>query len=145
MKASDLMAGDWVNYVKTVQEVETYPYSVRLKNYQEEKTKIQVYSINGKEISYKDISDDRAYWFVNESYLEPIELTEDILRLNMFTAYSGLFLLDSGKLGKFHYDPWNKWIIHENEDNLTPILPCQYVHELQHFLRLCNHQTNITL
>ena len=93
---------------------------------------------------------------INLSDLQPIPLTVEILRKNGF-----IIKKKWAQIGNFGDNPLIMWHfvddpilgdynteleIHQNDTDKVHIhIPCKYVHELQHVLRLCGIDKEITL
>ena len=143
MKAEEIMIGDWVisfgapHKIVGVRTDTPYPY-------------------------IKTNMSDTWYEEGMEGLLEPIPLTREILKKNgwkyEFDKKKYMVRYDLGKEGK---DCWMMWSIDEktldlqrqDEDlrniyNLCVqrvVIPCNYVHELQHALRLAGIDKEIVL
>ena len=140
MKASELMIGDYVNYRGQIIKITS------------------LYDKGGSnEVGW---SDKESVW-VNADNVEPIPLTADILKKNgwkhEFDKKPYMVKYDLGVKGK---NCWMMWAIKEhnldiqrqdeklNMYNLKTqraCIPCDYVHELQHALRLCGIEKEITI
>ena len=91
------------------------------------------------------------------SFLEPIPLTEEIIKKNfeLNEPYQKQFGTDHLVYyvvpnPKWYSGIWNfAWVKGDNEDYLIieddPIIRIKYVHELQHLLKLCNINKEIEL
>lgn len=126
MEANELMIGDWV-FDKAVSD-----------------KPVQVLQINDLNVHYKH---NRGYISIGIELLEPVKLTADILEKNHFLRY--------GKVN-WHLDTLRTFCL-ENTSNPNDykdiywIQICEmmtrieYVHQLQHALRLCRIDKEITL
>ena len=133
MKAIDLMIGDWVR-VKRTQKI-----------------------VKVKEIKQDCIyTEDNGYEY---SEIEPIPLTSEILEKNGFIVnkhvypypyYEYINEEDKLKVG-FAFPQGNRtsykdpWVYIDSERVFVEHLPCIFVHQLQHALRLCGISKEITL
>ena len=126
MKTKDLMIGDYVQVSSSM-------------------TPIKVAAVHHKKLAYHACI-NKLSW-VRQSLLEPISLTPEILEKNGWIK--DLYSVESydneeleclslwvGEDGK------NKWWWHVGVELVTPI---NYVHELQHALRLCGIKKEIIL
>ena len=130
MKANELMIGDWV--FCTYPSINKPVRVTEIKTVGDNKLKVVIY-------------DDIRLVF-NETYIDPIPLTAEILEKNGFEAcgYEELaleadefcFVLQKGA------DERNAWWW---EMFSSPIIPINHTHELQHALRLCGIEHEITL
>lgn len=133
MGLKELMVGDWVGYgdrfaiVKSISDNEC----------------VILVSVNGQDE------------LVSETYdnIEPVPVTSDILkkngiefdeRLSCYTSGDKRIILDDRE--EF-MNTENKWYIHADTIDLCSIGSCEitYVHEMQHFLRLCDYQLDIII
>ena len=143
MKAKDSMIGDWVNVGQGC-----IMYSV----YKDKPQKVV-------SVFPKGVGIGAAY--VPIEYIEPIPLTPEILEKNgwkrEFDKKAYMVKYDLSVEGK---NCWMMWAIKEhnldiqrqdeklNMYNLKTqrvCIPCDYVHELQHALKLCGIEKEITL
>ena len=121
MRANELMLDDWVECLDSTHK---------------EKVFAQVDAIEESRNCLL-VKDGWGNWFLDISHLEPIPLTEDILlkngwkkrALRYFTEWYGCFQLNEQSNGKFYYEA----------------IPLNYVHELQHLLRLAGKGKEIEL
>ena len=120
MKATDLMIGDWISYIPEIAEGED--------SYLGEPHNIQV-----------DLS---CLQKVDELIFTPIPLTPEILEKNGFgfvkssdrdTVWNGWWIYEDLELGTCCLN--GDWPCFINIDDLN--IKCEYVHQLQHALRLC--------
>ena len=120
MKATDLMIGDWISYIPEIAEGED--------SYLGEPHNIQV-----------DLS---CLQKVDELIFTPIPLTPEILEKNGFgfvkssdrdTVWNGWWIYEDLELGTCCLN--GDWPCFINIDDLN--IKCEYVHQLQHVLRLC--------
>ena len=138
MKAIELQIGDYVNYRGQIIKVTS------------------LYNKGGSnEVGW---SDKECVW-VNADNVEPIPLTTEILEKNGFVAnkhvypypfYEYINEEDKLKIG-FAFPQGNKtsykepWVYIDSENFLIVHLPCIYVHQLQHALRICRIEKEIVL
>lgn len=129
MEAKDLMVGDWVQVPCLIDNTENYNAWCQIKQLRD----CDLDVIGFKELSYDEIC--------------PIPLTPEILEKNgwvknLYSAESydneeleclSLWVGEDGK---------NKWWWHVGVELVTPI---NYVHELQHALRLCGIEKEVKL
>lgn len=135
MKAEELMFRDWVH--SKLHNVDTQIDCV------------------GREPGWK--SDFYCVWLTSKDCwerhymdeIEPIPLTPEILEKNGFMNIEGDFYLRFGDY-KIVFDKHNApFVMKEYDSNgflyEVPILEVTYIHELQHFLRLCGIKKEIVL
>jgi hypothetical protein len=122
MKKEDLMIGDWVN-IQTERDDEPM-YS-------------QVEQLWECEIDADFQTDYKNVY--------PIELTEEILHKNGFLVDSnGIFYLKENlKFGLKKDIDYGYWFANRSDNEY--ICTCDYVHELQHILKLCKIEKEIVL
>lgn len=120
MRPEDLMLDDWVECLDSTHETRVY-------------AQIDAIEESRETVLLKQ---DISNWFLYVKHLEPIPLTEEILKNNGWRKrpqryfdewYGPIPLNEQG--GKFYYAG----------------IPLNYVHELQHLLRLCGGEKEITL
>lgn len=131
MKTTDLMVGDWVSS----QEVHT-------KDYYLPSFKRQVAQIkdNGVELSFTDRYGNKCYITLLYDDIEPIPLTAEILEKNFRADKqwdNGWFVNDHIHIYQTTSGVYNI--------QYMEIVDIQYVHELQHALRLCGIEKEIQL
>ena len=120
MKVTDLMVGDWVSYCGFYNKVICVGQ------------KVSMYNGKGTEFT------------TDPEYIRPIPLTEEILVKNGFdkderSKYFHLYTLDME--GHWDFDiSWSSQNGFSYED-----IKLTYVHQLQHLLRLCGIEKEITL
>lgn len=125
MKANELMIGDWV-YMKSH------------KGFESQNIKVETIPDASSDVHYGHIgaypiSEDMDFRDIEDSHLEPIPLTPEILEKN------GFVLFDSN------------WWYGDLRISISYSLVCgkllhfKYVHELQHVLRLCGFNKEIIL
>lgn len=155
MKANELMIGDWV-HVKAHRgfnaqniKVETIPDNDGDNEYGHHYGHIGAW-LDGGDNDFRD---------VETKYLQPIQLTSEILEKNgwkyEFDKTDYMVKYDLGKEGK---NCWMMWSIKEHnlevqrqDEKLDVynlkvsriVIPCDYVHELQHALKLCGIEKEI--
>ena len=140
MKADELMIGDWVNVLDF--HLDGSPYTR------------QVNGITKKHGTY--YLQFGSALSVEIDRCEPILLTPEILEKNRFVIKKKL-----AQMGNFGDSPLIMWHfedepilrhfkheleIHQNDTGKVHIhIPCEYVHQLQHALRLCGIDKTIEL
>lgn len=131
MEVNDLMIGDWV----------------------------QIPAFNNRTAKVTNIYANTIWTDVVCSLLEkdfePVLLTEEILERNGFesSGYYGSNTYELGQSGKYvvfgypgNIDICVKYeVVDYGEDDLMAIITIHYVHELQHFLKLCGINKDIKL
>ena len=136
MTANELMIGDWVECVDSTNKKKVY---AQIDAIEEGQTCILV-------------RQDNCNWFLDISYLKPIELTEKILEKNDFgyckidgafyayaeESYSNqtveiiLFNVESEyRNNQLHINEANY-----KEETMIHLMECNYVHHLQHVFRV---------
>jgi hypothetical protein len=122
MKKEDLMIGDWVN-IQTRED--------------DEPMYLQVEQLWECEIDADFQTDYKNVY--------PIELTEEILHKNGFLVDSnGIFYLKENlKFGLKKDIDYGYWFANRSDNEY--ICTCDYVHELQHILKLCKIEKEIVL
>lgn len=140
MKANELMIGDWVevifnDHLKYVQIAEIYQSSILTKESEFESEEVFIDNIrpipltpeilekNGFEIYEQDFTSNIVYKFGSFDYIEYVE-------------YPKYFNIGN----KITYKHFTRVITH-----IHPLMRIRYVHELQHALRLCGIEKEITL
>lgn len=121
MEAKELMIGDWV----------------RLKLSQHD---TKVTNIGGSYVFTKAVRPIRY------DEIEPVPLTPEILEKNGFKKYDELYRLDitEGTFVNVDFKSKEPFVsVHNTCYRATPI--CRYLHQLQHALRLCGIEKEITL
>ena len=130
MKANDLMVGDYIS-VKPSRMV------------------IKVEAVHHKKVAYHAVI-NKLTWVI-ESLLESIPITPEILEKNGFVANNHVYLypyyeyVDKEYKFKisFGFPQGNKtsykepWVYIDSKYVYIEHLPCIYVHQLQHILKLC--------
>ena len=138
MKAKEIQIGDYVNYRGQIIKVTS------------------LYDKGGSnEVGW---SDKESVW-VNADNVEPIPLTSEILEKNEFVAnkhvypypyYEYINKEDEVKVG-FAFPQGNRtsykdpWVYVDSENVFIEHLPCIFVNQLQHALRLCGIEKEIEL
>ena len=120
MKANELMIGDWVFNKNVNKPMQVYP------------------------MMFSQMFHQRPDATTEDYNIFPIPITPEILEANGFTR-SKVFV-------EWKYEDDNTyilwkpfpWIKIEMEDH-TVMFPCEYVHELQHALRLCGIDKDIII
>ena len=79
--------------------------------------------------------------------IEPIPLTPEILEKNMFLLDSnGIFYLKENLKFGFKKDiDYGYWFVNRADNHKEYICTCDFVHELQHILKLCKIEKEIVL
>jgi hypothetical protein len=141
MRNNELMVGDWV-YMKAHRgfdsqyiKVESIPDSSSDTHY--------------GHIGAYPISEDMDFRDIEDSHLEPIPLTPEILEKNGFSqdplnGHVFIFHEKSGEVIYYEYGPKYGLTI-DNQFATIQDLKIKYVHELQHALRLCGIDKTIEL
>ena len=138
MKVNELMIGDWVQVPCLIDNTENYNAWCQIRQLRDGDLDV----IGFKELSYDEIC--------------PIPLTPEILEKNGF-----IIKKKWAQIGNFGDNPLIMWHfeddaflhdfkheleIHQNDTGKVHIrIPCEYVHELQHALRLCRIDKTIEL
>ena len=119
MNATDLMIGDWlIPYGKTE------PSKIESLGYQ--------YDMAGR---YDKLSFEcEPFTFTYPSYCKPVPLTREVLEKNGF-AYNR----KNGALIAYAYESYSP------REVMLHLMNCNYVHELQHALRVCKIDKEIVL
>lgn len=120
MEVKEIQIGDWIKRVAYLNGRDNPPYI----------TNIQIKNIYGNEINCKT----RDYTILSGTRLlecEPIPLTEEILINNGFEDLGKYFRLQDDIL-MIHRNCGKLWVIIG-----TWAIDIQYIHQLQHLLRLC--------
>lgn len=130
------MIGDWVSYVGT---------PIKVKNVYEDCINFQ-----------HDIPFVQEEFSIEQTDIKPIPLTPEILEKNGFTIkknWAQIGNFGDSPLIMWHFEDDVFWRdfkheleIHQNDTGKVHIrIPCEYVHELQHALRLCGIEKEINL
>lgn len=119
MKANELMIGDWVI-------VNTYPEKVKLIG----ETLIKVWNRDNS-IDVDDVS--------------PIPLTAEILEKNGFIRFGTGYILERERFGLVNPSSPNNYLDNYWLRISIKAVHIEYVHELQHALRLCGIEKEIEL
>ena len=143
MTAKEIMVGDWVECVDSSHEKKAY---AQIDSIEEGQTCILVRF-------------DNCNWFLDISFIKPIPITGEILEKNGFKEVNKGY--GSWSLYKYKYDGctkttqchifWSKTeaylkiISYTYEFGDFERIGIQYVHELQHALRLCGIETEINV
>lgn len=144
MKANELMIGDWVNFLIDIEggDTENDPYN-------EVYQPLQVGSIS----SLDDVS-SVFYGVTNDAaQLRPIPLTAEILEKNGFVEFiphNWQIVIDNIMIEirepEHNMAIWLDWNEHDTGTYASYIFPVpNYVHQLQHALRLCGINKEIEL
>ena len=129
MKANELMIGDWVRWTSDQWSTEEDSYPFRIKGTCSNKVQIE----------------DRIDWYV-DSLIDPIPLTDEILRNNGFEYFHKNYASISNEHPfRLRLDKW------PDENGLgavwtiCDIIEIRYVHQLQHALRDCGIDEEIKI
>lgn len=138
------MIGDWVYRTDFNTPAPSKIIGMEVVNYDKMEYVVDVFNKNGYNVQL----------YLNE--IEPIPLTPEILEKNGF-----IIKKKWAQIGNFGDNPLIMWHfeddaflhdfkheleIHQNETGKVHIrIPCEYLHELQHALRLCKIDKTITL
>lgn len=118
MEAKELMIGDWVKILPV-------------------KDTLKEYNTHVKQLTYDEILDsyyvEDEYNCVTLKYVEPIPLTPEILELNGFVKHTDYYVNNEN----YMYIILEKSLVCIAVELGTNTFCIDYVHELQHALRLC--------
>lgn len=144
MNAKDLMVRDWILH-------EGEPYQIR---------QLGIYGVDRDGEDYPAVcvgKPNGVGLILERNEIEPIPLTPEILEKNGFVAnkhiypypyYEYINKEDKLKVG-FAFPQGNRtsykdpWVYIDSERVFVEHLPCMFVHQLQHALRLCGITLNI--
>jgi hypothetical protein len=139
MKANELMIGDWV-------QLKTYGVSDKFER-TEAYMYVKVAEIHsGFIITEGNNNIKEPYCICENTKIEPIPLTPEILEKNGFKEYDGFYRLDivEGVFVNADFKSKEPFVsVHNTCYRATPI--CRYLHQLQHVLRLCGIEKEIEL
>lgn len=145
MKAEEVMLGDWVFC--------TYPSIKKPVRVEEIRT------IGDNELKVI-ISDDMLRLVFSERYIDPLPLTSEIMEKNGFTyceRTGGYYLYTTISYGNWDAEvvlfnvnsEYRNNQLHigspDDSDTFLHLMECNYVHQLQHALRLCGIEKEITI
>lgn len=132
MKAEDLMIGDWVSIIEP-DDFHGYIGKVIITNAETNYIMVRIPDMHPHDVFVED--------------LQPIELTEEILKKNGFLVDSnGIFYLKENlKFGLKKDVDYGYWFINRADNYKEYICTCDFVHELQHLLKLCKIEKEIEL
>ena len=140
MKAEELMVGDWVNL----------NFDIDYKTGKSIYAPVQITGINKDgtvdvNLTYDKSKSMQDGWVLK--LIEPIELSEEILKKNGFLIDSnGIFYLKENlKFGIKKDIDYGYWFINRADNYKEYICTCDFVHELQHTLKLCKIEKEIIL
>lgn len=127
MESSELMIGDWV---KSLKEDHSGEYG----------QVIDIDHHNTVLLEYKCVN-----YYTDVEHIEPIPLTTEILEKNGFTRYGQVYANLQQWVGKFG-DKRKSFVqdIRTGEWGMNDVW-INYVHELQHILKLCKIEKEIEL
>lgn len=121
MEAKELIIGDWVIF-------------------NDKPAQVAIIDDWEGEISYFDDDAGGVLTLIND-YINPIPLTEEILRKNNLIYFHKAYEYDEWEVKTIKCSTWYtidiSHTIDENYDYIINDFPVGYVHELQHVLRLC--------
>lgn len=123
MKAEELMVGDWVLLF--------------------DKTPVKVDCIGNAEAYLTEPRGQHDLdWRVNYEHIKPIHITPEILEKN---GFKDMGFYSECKIGDWRVlcDTKNVAILHREHCNIDT--PVEYIHDLQHALRLCRIDKEIEL
>lgn len=131
MKVEDLMIGDWV-YITEPDDFHGYIGKVVITNAETNYIAVRIPNMHLHDVFVED--------------LQPIPLTKEILDKNGFKEhrYYGYFIGQSNS-GYYIYFDNNYLSIHQSGYDIIEFAWCEYVHELQHALKLCEIKKEIVL
>ena len=129
MKAQDLMVGDWVKFPYGIDKVVDLPY------------------VEGEGLC-ASFAASATLFPVRIDIIAPIPLTPEILENNglkhLYTYGTDKWICDNIRLNVYSSD--NTWrFCADTKRNEDTVIYIHYVHELQHALRLCGIEKEITL
>lgn len=145
MEAKELMIGDWVECVDSTHKEKVY---AQIDAIEEGQTCILVRL-------------DNCNWFLDISFIKPTPLTPEILKKNgwkhEFDKKDYMVKYNLGEEGK---NCWMMWAMKEHNLDIQRqdekldvynlkvskvVIPCDYVHQLQHAMRICGIEKEIVL
>ena len=136
MKANELMINDWVFYIGDGEPKQTQVMEITSLR--------QVQLFDGEDLS--------SWFLVGEKYIEPIPLTAEILEKNGFDKRNDgcVWNDENGSTvvvlwKEYNYTHCYNYIDASIGCITVRELPITYVHELQHFFRLCGINKKISL
>lgn len=135
LNCESLMIGDWVLTLDSTHEKKVFAQADAI---EEGKRSILV-------------TRECSNWFVDIDWIEPVSLTPEILEKNSFVANKHVYpypyyeyeVKESKVKVGFAFPQGNKtsykepWVCIDTECAYIEHLPCMFVHQLQHALRLC--------
>jgi len=142
--ANELMLGDWVNYIGAYKDD-----SGEIVKLWESPVPIKVTFITPDAVQYED---EEGCYECADYELHPIPLTQEILEKNGFgftrndntdSVWNGWWIYKGLELATACLNRDEKWpcFINIYDSNIK----CEYVHQLQHALRLCGIEKEIVL
>ena len=137
MRTEDLQRRDWLYYKG---RFNAFPF--------------QVEQITRKKVGYHAEPNENKMYYLYPSEVYPILLTKEWMARNF--PLNEEYQLKFGSEDAFYYQidangkKWNfAWIIKKDESYLLiedcPLIKMRYIHELQHVLKLCGINKEITL
>lgn len=150
MKAEDLMIGDWVKYITVTHDADFIEDLIIDKGQSVTEHIIKIASTDESGVFFKSKFDE-SFIFVSMKDVEPIPLTTEILDKN------GFGFVDTSN--EYYSSVWTGWWILEGlelgccDNSKFPVffniadtnVRVNYVHELQHALKLCGIKKEIIL
>lgn len=144
MKVEDLMVGDWVHLISTIHNV-SFPDNgvIQDEGYTTIRTPIKITTVSENCVSYYS-NKLEVYITVSSEEIEPIPLTPEILKKNdiLYEKQSFYYVIKDDKNLECTY-----YIQRVQEDwaigvdigayDCSVFARIEYVHELQHALKLC--------
>ena len=150
MRAEELMVGDYVRVANDVCIKKGAIVQVRRVD-ADAATRLPERELKGAVICFDIADEDRFTGGVWCKYLEPIPLSNEILEKIGFTCcsnYASILVRDDSMnvLWQAKYVPFTSMIEVKNKNTGEKVkVLCYSVHELQHALKICGIQKEITL
>lgn len=146
MKAEYLMIGDWVKYITVTHDVDFIEDLIIDKGQSVTEHIIKIASTDESGVFFKSKFDE-SFIFVSMKDVEPIPLTEEILEKNGFLQDSNqiFYLKENIKFGIKKDIDYGYWFTNRADNYKEYICTCDFVHELQHILKLCKIEKEIVI
>jgi hypothetical protein len=143
MKVEDLMIGDLVHSISTIHNV-SFPDNgvIQDEGYTTIRTPIKITTVSENCVSYYS-NKLELYITLSSEEIEPIPLTPEILEKNGFEDTIRDAIWISTNCNLLWKDGKLKNFCREEDDEVC--IPCEYVHELQHTLKLCEIDKEIVI